>query len=326
MQTFKYLNLVDFSTSIQSGQLQYQLVQNNIQTIFRAEGYALEEVGSILSSKYDLSKEFIPVNAWKYGVTYSAGDRIILDYATFSEGLQYNLGDCVILPGVNDYDNLNFNLVGEAYCLTGTAGWTGSSIDNNWTSLGANYDFFNVAYPAPIFNYQLEYSKGDKVFFENQIWTCARNTPLLTETFKEQFVSINNVPRNVIPSDKINEHYGFWIPSGIIYSTPLAGLTSSVGYTYSIVDTLPTHKDFWNIGDNRSQMMVINIVHLVLFYVHQNIAPTNIPPLRVEAFKLSMEYFTDLAFGRKISYVLPLQPEDGSTIRFGGNVRVVSRW
>lgn len=330
---FQYLTLTDFYPVIQPGQLEWQITQNNIQTLWKAEGYALQNGYSILTQRYNIAAEYQPISPWEFGVTYSAAQRTILDYATFSSTTTYTLGDCVIVPNSVIWNNTNFNPIGEAWCLTGATSYgptTSGPTTVEWTPLGYQYQIFYVNYPQPLFNYLNNYIIGQDVFFENQIWECMKSTPTPNETYAEQFVSINAVPRNVIPTDTANNNYSWWAPQGGYYTTPLVGMTYSIGTysigTYSISDTLPTNNQFWTDNDNRDPLMVLSVVNLTLFYLHKNIQPTNVPEHRMKAYKEALNYFEDLAFGKKNSPMLVLQPQSGLTINFGGNSRLITRW
>ena len=146
----------------------------------------------------------------------------------------------------------------------------------------------------------------------------------------EQYITINAVPRNVIPTDLANKNYNWWIPSNIPFSTPTVGMTYSVGTmsigTYSIIDTLPINPNFWTNGDNRSQLMILHYIEIVLYYLHMNIQPTNVPEFRKIGYKQAIDYLKDIIEGRKNSPILLLQPSQGDTVRFGGNVQKSIIW
>ncbi len=328
-----YLTLQDFNFIIQPGQLEYQLVQNNIQTLWFSTNVAISEAYSLLEGRYELTNEFQDTGTWSFGATYTPSNRIILDYATYSNGITYLMGQCIILPNINIYDNTNYDAIGEAYCLTGTTSWLGtnSQLDSNWTDIGEQYTFYNVKYPAPIFDYKKDYQLNDVVFWAGFTWSCVSPTPLINQTYAEQFVSINEVPRNPFPTDFANRNGTFWITSSQSCLTPTIGETysiagtSSIG-TYTIFDTLPTNKNFWNHYDNRSKLMMTHIMQIALYYLHMNIQPTNVPELRKEGYKNAINYFKDLIEGRRYSPILLKQPDQGMTVRFGGNVRKTRFW
>lgn len=325
----RYLNNNDYNAIIQQNQLEYQLVQNNIQTLLFVENVAIAEAYSLLNGRYSLGQEFTNTGPWVFGATYTAGERVIMDYATHSSAITYNLGDCVIIPNSNNYDNSDYNLTGEAWCLTGTSSITGTFSSMYWSDLGQQYSYYNVSYPAPYFNYLNFYQLGNLVYWDGYIWTCNLTTPAIDQTEAMQYVYINAVPRNPLPTDPVNINGTYWIQGSHSYLTPLVGQTYSIGtqsFTYDIYDTLPTNTNFWTVGDNRSPLMVMYIMMIGLYYLHMNIQPTNVPELRIRGYKMAIDYFKDLIEGRKNSPILLLQPNQGDTVRFGGQVRKTQLW
>lgn len=305
----RYLNNIDYNVVIQPGQIEFQLVQNNVQTLLKSELIAQDEAYSILNQYYNLPLEFSNTGTWSYFATYSAAQRVILDYATFSSTTDYSVGTCVILPNVNNYDNSQYNLTGEAYCCISPILATTSTPDtlpSNWVDIGQQYEIYNASYPAPLFNYLDFYQMGQVVYFNGFTWSAVISTPVPSQSWADQFVTIGLVPRNVIPTDVSNNQQTYWSSTFATYSVP-AG-------------TLPTDTSYWTSGDNRSQLMVIHLCEIALYYLHKNIQPTNVPQLRMEAYKNAIRYFEDLAFGRRNTTLVPIQPQQGMSIRFGGNV------
>lgn len=332
--TQRYCTNFDYQPIIQPGQIEYQLLSNDIQTVIQAENIAIAEAQSLLAGKYDLSSEFTATNVWSYGASYSPGMRVIMDYATYSSGVTYSLGQCVIVPNINVYDNSNYNPIGEAYCLTGTVSWGPTtslpSNDSNWSDLGEQFSFYNVNYPAPYFNQSEFYQVGDIVYWDGFTWSCQTQTPAINQTLAEQYIYINAIPRNPLPTGPENSAGLYWLTASGSCQTPLVGETYSIGTqsigTYTIYDTLPTNTNFWSAGDNRSQMMLLRIMEIALYYLHKRIQPTNIPEHRMVAYRSAMKYFEDLIEGRKNTPIQIIQPSTGNTIRFGGNVRKTRLW
>lgn len=319
----RYLTNQDYSVLIQTkpssqnplSQLG-QIIQNDYKTLNKAELIAQAECEALLSQRFILSEEFTNTSPWEYGVTYSASDRIINDYATYSATASYTLGNTTIYNG-------------GAYVLTGTSSISGSFSNAYWTSIGDQYDIYYVSYPSPLFDYQQFYNYGQAVYYKGQTWSAAQTTQILSSTYVNQFTSINSVPNNVFPDDMANSNHGYWIPSNKYYMTPVAGQTYSIGTqsvgTYSIYDTLPTNQNFWTAGDNRSQLLMTHYIEIVLYYLNKTIAPTNIPEVRVKGYKESIDYLTDLALGKKNSPVLQMQPLN-TLVRFGGNTKAPTKW
>ena len=315
----RYLQQTDYNVVIQNIQSSFtnntsqlsQIVQGNQNTLLQAENYAIAEVYSILNQKYLLDLEFQNTSNWSYGATYTPSNRVYNNYATYSNSVTYSIGNCVTVGT-------------ECYCLTGTNSFAGTFSSQYWTDIGSLNQYYYVTYPAPYFNYMNYYKAGSIVYYAGTTWSCNITTFPPSQIYAEQFISINKVPRNTIPTDKANANNTFWSP-GQPYITPVAGQTYSIGTasvgTYTIYDTLPTNSKFWTVGDNRSQMMVMYLTQMVIYYLDKNLSPTNVPEHRVKAYKEAIEYFKDVAFGRRSTPILPIQPEQGDTFRYGGNVR-----
>jgi hypothetical protein len=295
---------------MQSSQLS-QVSQYNQNNIIRAELMAQEEVYSYLNQRYNLAAEFTNTGTWSYGVTYSAANRIVMDYATYSATASYVLGNCVTNSG-------------ETYVLTGTDSFTGTFSDVDWSNLGPSGTMYYVTYPAPLFDYSKIYERGDEVYWNNYRWIASQPTPTLSTVQAEQYISISNVP--IAPFPVAGSIY--WSATGSYYTTPIAGTTYSIGtqsYTYSVTDTLPTNSNYWTRGDNRSQLIVLRVIEMTLYYLNKTLSPTNIPEVRVKAYKEALDYLQKVGEGKINSPVLQTQPYK-TNVRFGGFVPKNNLW
>lgn len=301
-------NYID-STFNQSSQLA-QITQHNNTNLLRAELMAQEEVYSYLNQRYNLAAEFTNTATWSYGVTYSASNRVILDYATFSATASYSLGNCVI-------NNT------EAY-MCATDSFSGTFSTSVFTYIGPAYSLYYVTYPYPLFDYTRDYNTGDRVFWNNYIWTATKPSPVLTRVAAEQYITIGNVP--VMPFPATSSIY--WEQTGNYYVTPIDGSTYSIGtqsYIYSLANSLPTNTNFWTRGDNRSQLIVLHTMEMALYYLNKTLSPTNIPEVRVKAYKEALDYLQKVGEGRINSPVLQLQPYQ-TNVRYGGNAPKNQIW
>lgn len=294
----RYFHQQDYSVIIQQQYMNQQLVQNNISTILKAENMALEDAYSLLVQRYDINAEFTNTGSYSLAATYSASDRVILDYANYSITSTYSIGDCVI-----------YNT--GAYCLTGTnsLGPSASPSLTYWSNLGNQYDIFYVKYPKPLFNYQNDYLVNDQVYWDSQTWNCMTDTANYSISEAQQFLTINNIPiKNIFPNDRVNnKNYAYWQPLGT-YSVP-AG-------------TLPTNTTYWTKGDNRSKLLMLHLMDIVIYYLFKNISPMNIEEHRIKAYKDGLQYLKDIADGKKNSPILKDQPSGaGMFIMYGGNTK-----
>ena len=297
----RYLTNQDYNVIVQSSQLVGQLLQDNPKTLIQAENYAQEEAYSLLQQRFIIDAEFTNTAPWQYTATYSATDRVIMDYPLYYATLTYTTGECVI-----------FN--GEAYCLTGTASWTGPFVNTYFSDLGPQYEIYYTKYPAPLFDYEINYLQNSVVFWNGFTYSATSPTTPLSESQALQFKVIDQVPTNVFPDDPINNgNSQFWAK------------TATQSYVIP-AHTLPTNTNYWIDGDNRSQLLVYHLTNIVVFYLNKTITPDLVPEFRVKAYEEAIQYLKDIALGEKNSPLLMYQPDEGMVVRFGGNVRKPTIW
>jgi len=290
----KYLHLSDFLV-IQDEQIQ-QIIQYNTSRLLKAENLAIEKVQSYLVQRYDVSEEFKDMNSWNPGLTYSATDRVILDYSRFSATQSYNLNDCVVKDK------------SAWICMTSSIGPTSSFDGLNWSVIGEQFDIYYAKYPQPKFNYQNYYTKGDQVYWKGFTYSAVQSTNAISDTALIQYFSYDNVPTsNVFPDDYArNSGYGYW----------------TRGITYSVPSGTPlSNSNYWTSGDNRSQMIVLSVMDIMIYQLHKSIAPKNIPELRKEAYYQACEYLKGLSDGTYNSNLPSIQPLTGLRVNFGGGTR-----
>lgn len=290
----RYLVSTDYLPTIQNTQLN-QLVQNNIGKLYRAESIAIEEASSYLKQRWNVAAEFTNTPIWNPLVGYNANDRIIIDYATFSN-ISYLQGSLVTYNGFGYISNNNV-----------TASATFSQSD--WTNIGSQYSLYYAQYPQPLFNYNNYYVINDPVYWKGYTYSCNEQTMILDRESAIQYVFIQNLPPiNVFPDDKRNNSNGrFWTNSGT-YSVPIG--------------TLPTDTSYWTQGDNRCLQMVLYITDITIFHLHKSIAPTNIPELRIKSYEEAINWLKNCYKGLISPNLTELQPTQGTMIRSGGNIRL----
>jgi hypothetical protein len=80
---YPYIHLNDYLPTIQSGQLNYQILDaleaGNKQRIF-AESWAIGKIRGKLKDTFDLNAELTPTLPYDNEKQYYAGDRVIIDY------------------------------------------------------------------------------------------------------------------------------------------------------------------------------------------------------------------------------------------------------
>lgn len=311
----RYLNTYDYTTIIQNSQLN-QVLQipgvggspnnnspYNNPKLVKAELTAMEEVKSYLTQRWDLTAEFTGTNPWNYYTTYSSGDRVILDYGTFSSTADYSAtGSCVVYNG-------------EAYMSLGN-GATTSTPDINpssWVDLGSQYTIFYGNYNAPDFNTENFYNVNDVVYWAGDTWIATSPTRILTDIEALQYVRLEYLPpANIFPTDvNNNKNAQYWANQGT-YSIPFG--------------TLPMNTAYWTQGDNRCQQIVMFVMDITIYHLSKGLAPMNIPELRVKAYNDAIKYLKMASVG-DITLNLPeKKPTQGLKIRFVGDVRRDNTW
>lgn len=308
-----YLILKDYNLSIQDVNTQ-QIITNNESIRVSAELVAEAEAKSHLKQKYDISTEFRDTNKWDKTLAYNAADRVYLDATVYNPLTTYVVGNFTIFNG-------NFYR-----CITNTTGVFDAS---KWLLIGAQYDIYYANYPYPLFNYISFYNVNDLVFWNNKIYRCKVQTPIVDHDLSLQYYLIENIPLpNIAPDDPImGAQYWFLVGS---YDVP--------------ANTDITNTTYWIAGDNRDPQLVKYVVDIALYHMHLRIAPRNIPEIRVLAYKGRTEevvigsngpqYPLLSAIGwlqgcarEDVTPQLPLiQPHQGYRIRFGGRVREINSY
>jgi hypothetical protein len=188
-----------------------------------------------------------------------------------------------------------------------TAGTTiGTFTPSEWTFINYRYAIYNAPAPKPVFNYKTIYNIGDQVFWKDKVYTCIIPSTNISQSQALQYLTYNNIPyANVFPDDQVN---------GVQYW--------GAGVAYTIAANTDILNAKWAVGDNRSKQVVKIVVDIVLYYIHDRIAPRNIPELRVKNYDDSIKKLKKFAEGDTTNIKLPLiQPVSGARIRWGGNVK-----
>lgn len=296
----RYINTLDYNFIIQPSQLK-QLLQlqstdeigTNVK-LLRAENTAIEEIETHLVQRWDMDSEFTDTVVWVPG-TYSAGDRVILTYPIWSATASYSINDCV------NYSSKSW------INLTGNNDAPGS---NNWHLIGDSDMYYYAKNPTlySLFNSKTYYDYGDKVIWDDHLWTCNIATHTLTNKEALQYDRIEWLPNsNVVPSDtNLTSH---WIDGG----------------TYSTT-AYPNDEMKWIKGDNRNQSLVMYVMDMALYFLHKSISPTNIPDMRNKAYEKVCKDLVEASKGRITFNIREKQPNQGLKIRFSGSVRNNNSW
>lgn len=295
-----YLTPGDYKKTIQADNLQ-QVIGSDATILADAEATAIEEVQSHLVQKYIIDREFQDVTAWDItdSTSYTPFNRVYLDAPVFSAANSYAIGNYVAY-GVLGAKYLTI------YRATGIIA-PGAFNLANWTEIAPQYTVYSPVLPAPEFNYVTKYRVGDKVIWNGKKYTCVTATSTMTQEVALQYLNYQSLPfGNVFPDDPVNglQYWGV----GILFQIP--------------ANTQIDNTTYWNQYDPRSRQVVKCVVDITLYFVHDRIAPRNVPDQRVKNYDDSITKLQGFAEGDTTNVKLPLiQPKRGGRIRFGGNIK-----
>lgn len=303
----RYLHNIDYSYSMQNSTFN-QLLGNAgtggrpVTTLpasdFKveyAESMAKDMIKSYTIQRWDIDEEFKDLNVWSYTASYSGGDRVILDYSTFTSSVDYATGSCTI------YDSV-------AYLSLGNSATTSTPYENaNWVNIGNQYDIYYANNPYVVYNENNDYVIGDVVYWKGHTYSATSKSFVMPSDLASTYVRLENIPpKNVKPDSIYNDSSQYWSDSG----------------TYSISsETYVTDTTYWTKGDNRNRQIVMLMVDIALFYLHQRIQPDNMPKHRQASYDMAIKTLK-MASNGVITLNMPeKQPIQGLKIRYSGNIR-----
>jgi len=293
-----YLRSKDFDLIIMPDNLA-QVVSSDTSIRLFAERVAKEEVEFYLSSKYDLSKEFTDTLTFSMSTSYKAKNRVELNGAAWSNATAYSINNIVSKGGL------------VYYAIQAGTNQDPATQTAYWTLIGNQYDLYYVSLPHDEFDYLGNYAKDDQVWWKDKVYTCKIPSTIYTHEDILQYNSYADVPiRNVFPDDETNGE-DYW----------------GVGVSYSVAaGTVPTDTTKWTAGDNRSQLILENVLHIALYKALPRIAPRNIPQHRKEMFSLAIEWLKEARKGEGTPNLPLKQPTVGTRIRYGGNTKNINHY
>lgn len=294
-----YLTPGDYKKTIQADNLQ-QVIGSDPTILADAEETAAEEAQSHLIQKYIIGREFQDVLEWDKSDVYQAFDRVYLDATLFNAAATYTLG-AYVTYGIVGARYLNVYRANVAILVAAPFNAT------QWDLIAPQYTVYTPKLPAPEFNYKTLYNVGDNVIWEGKRYVCAIASTPPSQAQALQYLTYNNVPYgNVFPNDPVNglQYWG----AGVAFTVP--------------VSTAIDNTALWVQDDPRSRQVVKCVVDITLYYVHDRIAPRNIPDLRVKNYDDSIAKLKGFAEGKTTNVKMALiQPKQGGRIRWGGNIK-----
>jgi len=290
-----YLISADYKKQIQVDNLN-QIIGNDSSVLNATELTAIEEAKSYLVQKYDFANEFQPLLVFDSTVVYKANARVYLDAPAYVSTSSYDSGNAVINAG-------NYYI-----CKSTT---TGTFDATAWTLIAPQYTIYFSQYPFPVFDYNTQYSVGDKVFWKDKIYSSLIATQPLGQETALQYRTYQNIPDLNISPDNINNGSFYWKFESD-YSIP--------------ANTAITATTYWTQGDNRSQQLLTFLIDITLYHLHSRISPRNIPELRVKRYDDAIRWLKAVSKAEVTANLPLLKPAQGSRIRYGGNVKNINSY
>lgn len=290
-----YLITPEFKRFIQTDNLNQVINNDNsilIDAILDAQAVAREN----LVQKYLIDEEMSDTGIYDPTVIYEGGDRVMLDASPYdSNALSYALGVLTLSNKIVYKCTVAINAA-EAFTPA------------HWTALGAQYSIWYVKILKPQFEVTANYAVGDQVFRLGKVYTAVIATINIDHETLLQAYQYQNVPlKNIFPEDP-NNGIKYW-GAGVSTALPVANFPT--GFT---------------LGDNRSRNLVRHMMAVVLYIVHDRIAPRNIPILREARYKEAIRWFKDASEGNITADIAKIQPRSGGRIRWGGNIKNINSY
>lgn len=287
-----YFTPKDFAAQIQSDNLN-QISGYDATILSRAQLTAIEEAKSYLVQKYDLAWELQDTPLWDNTKSYLATNRVYLNPPAYSATSTYAIGAYVTQASQVYKCNTTISVV-EAFTVA------------HWTLVGPQYAVYSAILPYPQFDFNTLYTTGTKVWWKNNIYTCAIATQTYSQSQSLQFVNYQNIPALNPAPDDVNNGLIFW-GAPTPYTVP--------------VNTDILNTTYWAATDNRSQQLLTYMIDITLYHLHARIAPRNIPDLRVKRYDDAIKWLKAAGKGEITANIARLQPWKGKRIRYGGVVK-----
>jgi hypothetical protein len=295
-----YLTVNDYYTVIQPAQ--FKSISQREAERQAAEAWAISSIRQFLSAKYDLDFEFTPTSVFDFTKQYRANDRVIMDFAPWVAGTSYEADALMVLGGS---------------CYQCTIPNSDTTFDSSkWNLFGTQYDMFYVPLPYPLFQQQVQtavgaksngyYDIGDKVWWDNHIYTALAQTVVVGGDVLQQYPMYNDVPpNNVFPGAKNSEN--IWKDEG----------------EYILEAGVMPFEPAWIKADNRDPKIVEAMVDISIYRLLSRVNANNVPDARKVAFHDQMAWLACVKRGDLTIDIEEKQPEQNYS--FFGTSKVKKR-
>lgn len=150
-----------------------------------------------------------------------------------------------------------------------------------WNLVCKDLSLFSVIIPYPLYISTTKYFKNDLVWrLDNHIWKALQDNT------------------GVIPGTNTQ----VWQDMG----------------SYDVTGVLPTDSSIWKPGDTRAKLLRMYLIDMVLYHLHANLNPRDIPELRYVRYREAKNWLKEIASGDANAIDLPeLDPLSGNSITWG---------
>jgi hypothetical protein len=250
------------------------IIESNEQIKLDVEQSAQAEMISYLAQRYKVREVFSDTTVFDDTVTYKGKNLIEYTAPAFDTTTTYGAAD---------------RRTHKGYLYESIAGSTPHAfVASEWTKICADKALFYAKLPQTEYNPDTKYAVGDKVWFEDSVYTCAKKCT------------------NIDPSNS-----EFW----------------GTGTPYSFSGFLPDNTTYWTAGDNRNQQIVLFLIDITLYHLHSRINPRNIPDLRKERYNGNgpndsggaIGWLKAVAHGNVQADLPVYTPQQGLSMRYGNS-------
>lgn len=326
MSFVQYLIPNDYLATIQSGQLNDQLLDElnagNLQRNF-AESWAIGQLRSKLKAKYDLDYELTPTLPYNPKKTYLGGDRCVIDFDEYVTGTKYPEFTCVIKDEVGYICKVN---------ESGTS-WDWSE----WQSLGNQFTIYHIPLPYDRFHIDIQQTQGiyTKGFYKvgNFVWWAEHTYKALRQTIvadhdtRLQYYMFGDIGSpNIFPNDP-SMGASWWEDLGEYNIQPYAPVGEEVqGNALALPVSGSDQLSAWKQEDNRDPVIMQVLIDLSLWMLHRRISPMNIPKIREQAKDDAFGWLSSVKAAKDDTELEQLQPEQGTSFRWGSKTKNENSW
>lgn len=218
-----------------------------------------------------------------------------------------------------------------------------TAFDNTATYLAKNL----VEYSCPDYVSTTTYSTGTRVVYSGSIYiSLSASTGILPSTGTTSWSGITtdkSLYYAKLPAPEYTNTTAYSIGSIVWYEdktyqalqvnkgiSPDADTSKwSASTTYSFTGIYPEDTNYWILGDNRNQQIVMYLIDATLYHLHSRINPRNVPEIRAirydgaNAFQSGgvIGWCKKVASGDVTADLPQINPTQGISIRWGSNTR-----